>query len=376
METSRPLTSPGSDCCPVRAAKAVIHREGDKRLALVLLGALGLALAGCPARDEIEHYTAPKSEPLFVKQTGPVRLLVAVVPREDETWFFKLAGPPGEVEENRKEFDQFLGSVHFTGKADPPVAWKAPESWQAEAAEAPRYATFRFGQGGAIELSVTKLPGEAGKLLPNVKRWGGQIGLPEIGEDDLAKMVRETTVDGVKATLVDLTGPGAKGGGQTAPFAHPPVGGGAAPARGIPEYTAPPDWTKAARPTTPFAVAEFTIARDNERALVTISLAGGDALANIMRWRNQVGLPPASEDEVKKEVRPITVDDTPGQFVDLVGPESAGRQRILGVVVPRGGQSWFFKMRGPADLVDSQKSAFETFLKSVRFGEGAGEKHG
>jgi hypothetical protein len=373
METSRPSTAPGSDRCPLPAPNPV-KKVGGKRAALLLLGSLGLFLAGCPAQDEIEHYRAPKSEPLVVKQSGPVRLLVAMVPHEEQTWFFKLTGPPAEVEEHRKEFDQFLGSVHFTGQAKPPE-WKVPENWRSESGEPTRDATFRFGKDGALELSVTHFGAETRKLLPNVNRWRGQIGLGEIGEDEVAKVVSDTTVDGAKATLVDLTGPGAKGGPRPAPFAHPPMGGGGAPARGGPEYTAPPGWKKADQPTTPFAVAEFAIGEGDRRGLVTISQAGGDPLANIMRWRNQLGLPPAAEDEVKKEVRSIEVDGNPGQFVDLAGPESAGRQRILGVVVPRGGQSWFFKMRGPADLVEGQKSAFEAFLKSVRFGEGPGAKH-
>ena len=54
----------------------------------------------------------------------------------------------------------------------------------------------------------------------------------------------------------------------------------------------------------------------------------------------------------------------------------AGKEtrRILGVVVPRRGQTWFFKMTGPADLVDKQKPVFEAFLKSVRFDGGSGAK--
>ena len=49
-------------------------------------------------------------------------------------------------------------------------------------------------------------------------------------------------------------------------------------------------------------------------------------------------------------------------------------RRILGVVVLRRGQTWFFKMTGPADLVEKQKPAFEAFLKSVRFDGGNGAK--
>src|SRR5207302_1069371 len=132
----------------------------------------------------------PKSEPVAVTQpTGPVRLVAAIVPREDQTWFFKLTGPPPEVEESRKTFDQFLASVHFTGKADPPVEWKVPEGWQPEGGHAERYATFKFGKDAALELSVTHFGPESGKLLPNVNRWRGQIGLADVGEDEVGKVV-------------------------------------------------------------------------------------------------------------------------------------------------------------------------------------------
>jgi hypothetical protein len=35
-----------------------------------------------------------------------------------------------------------------------------------------------------------------------------------------------------------------------------------------------------------------------------------------------------------------------------------------------GGQSWFVKLTGPADLVGQQQSAFEAFVKSLRFEAG------
>lgn len=364
---------------PASVGRPAPARKTDKTgggLGTALLIVAALFLAGCPAQDEIEHYRAPKSEPLLLNPSGPVRLVVATVPHEDQTWFFKLTGPPDEVTEHRKEFDQFLDSVHFTGKADPPVDWKAPADWQSEPGHQQRDATYRFGKDGALELSVTHFGPEARQLLPNVNRWRGQIGLHEVGEDEVGKFVSDKTVDGIKATVVDLTGPGAGKGPRTPPFAR--GGAGAAPraAAGVPEFTAPPGWKQEPRPTTPFAVAEFTVTDGGRRALVTISLAGGDPLANVARWRAQLGLPEVAGEELRKDVRPIEVNGSAGQYADLVGPESAGRQRILGVIVPHAGQSWFFKMRGPADVVEGQKSAFEAFLKSVRFGAGPGDKHG
>jgi len=58
----------------------------------------------------------------------------------------------------------------------------------------------------------------------------------------------------------------------------------------------------------------------------------------------------------------------------LTGPESAGGSRILAVMVSRGDISWFFKMRGPADLVGREKAAFEAFIGSVRFVAEEGDK--
>jgi hypothetical protein len=63
----------------------------------------------------------------------------------------------------------------------------------------------------------------------------------------------------------------------------------------------------------------------------------------------------------------MNVDGEHGGYVDLTGPESAGASRILAVMVQRDGSTWFFKMRGPADLVGRQKNSFEAFVGSVRF---------
>jgi hypothetical protein len=42
--------------------------------------------------------------------------------------------------------------------------------------------------------------------------------------------------------------------------------------------------------------------------------------------------------------------------------------RILGAIAPEGdGQSWFFKLMGPAEEVGKQEKAFDAFLASLRF---------
>jgi hypothetical protein len=378
METTHPPHKSASTGCPEMARLPVIG-IGRPRLGLLALCGLA-ALLGC-RQDEIQHYTAPKSEPLVLgsgQDEGPVRLLAAIVPHGDRTWFFKLTGPPTVVAEHKQEFDQFLGSVHFTDKAEPPVEWKVPEGWQEEPGNKVRYATFHIGpEDGPAELSVTSFEGQVGSLLANVNRWRGQIGLAEIKEDELGKLTSETKVDGGAATLVDMTGQGTgKGNKRMAPFLSANRGGGARPAAPL-KYTTPPGWEEESNPAPP-RVAAFRVSDGRRTAEVTVIPFPGEVgglQANVDRWRRQVGLGPASDEDMKNDVRKVEVDGSAAAYADVTGPESAGRTRILGVVVPRGEQSWFFKMQGPADLLERQKAAFEAFVKSVHFEGGPGGKH-
>src|SRR5262245_22686129 len=44
------------------------------------------------------------------------------------------------------------------------------------------------------------------------------------------------------------------------------------------------------------------------------------------------------------------------------------RDRMLGAIIPRAEQAWFFKMSGPAAAVETQAVAFRKLIESVRFG--------
>jgi hypothetical protein len=135
-------------------------------------------------------------------------------------------------------------------------------------------------------------------------------------------------------------------------------------------YTMPKGWRAAE--SSPFAIAKFQVGPADQAGTVTISAlpgTGGGLAANISRWRNQVGLEPLEEAEVLKTTREMKVDGMRGHVVDMTGPAKDGKaaQRILGVIVTKGDQVWFFKMMGPAKVVGNQKDAFDEFVKSVRF---------
>jgi hypothetical protein len=44
---------------------------------------------------------------------------------------------------------------------------------------------------------------------------------------------------------------------------------------------------------------------------------------------------------------------------------------MLAAIVPHGGHVWFFKLSGPAEIVEKQKANFDAFMHSVKPGSGA-----
>jgi hypothetical protein len=332
-----------------------------------------VGLLGCQ-KDEIQHYRVPKEDTgskAETKEGAPARLFGVIVPRGNRTWFFKLSGPATPVEAQKDTFDHFMASVRFKDQVDKPVSWTVPEGWKEEAGgSAFRYATLRFqSQDVPLELTVTFFQGEGGSLLANVNRWRGQLNLPPITEAKLGEMTKPIEIDGNKATYVDMIGTAAAGGGgMKPPFAkrQPPV----EPSGGKPiTFTVPPDWQEVPD-TAGLRRTVFKIVDGDKTAEASITPLGGPAgglLANVNRWRGQVGLDKITEEQLQKEASQLEVDGKKATYVDIAGPDSPNRKRVLGVSVIGADKSWFFKLIGPYELVGKQKSAFEAFLMTVRF---------
>lgn len=359
------------------------------RLAVVAAGGLALLSAGC--QEEIRRYEVLRPEPVAEApspEKTPVRLLVAMVPHADRTWFFKLVGPAETVGKQQQAFDAFVQSVKFTTDSARPLEWKTPDGWQADSdtgkpgAMIQRYATFHMGPAEQqAELTVTALGREVGSLLANVNRWRGQIGLKPVEQAELSQVSKPLKVGDDTGTLIDMSGNGtlASGGRKppvgSAPFAnHPPIRSapGAAPVK----YTTPAGWKEL--PAGGMRVAAFQVTEGPSKAEVTIiPLAGssGSPLDNVNRWRGQVGLPPVTAEALASEMKPVTISGGPGYYVDIAGAGSPS-QRILAVIVRREGQTWFVKMMGSSDLVLKQKAAFEAFVRSLEFAGPTGANRG
>jgi hypothetical protein len=308
-----------------------------------------LVLAGC-GEEGVTTYTVPKEKeppaPEVARDPGR-RMLGAIVPRDKETWFFKLTGPDAAVAAQGEAFQKFLETVRFP--AGKPIEWTKPDDW-AEGPEKPgRYATLLVGPQ-KLELSVTTLgplqkEGES-TVLGNVNRWRGQLQLPPVTAAELEKTTKRIKIGDIDATLVDIVRPGQAGG---------PRG------KGEVKYEAPADWKEARNVL--FSALSFAVTKDGKTATVTLSIMDPqNLLANVNRWRDQVGLNPVTEADLAQNVGTLELKSGKAPYADF----RAGGRRLLGVLADRGGGTWVFKMIGDADLVGSQKAAFEAFVKSAR----------
>jgi len=297
--------------------------------------------------------------------------------------------------------------------------------------------TIEGGDQGAADLAVIPLPGTGGSDLDLVNLWRGQLGLAPIEVAQLASHTDETSVAGQAVKLFRIVGsedtqsPGAtnqilvaalrrdgftwffkmagpqalvstqtealKGFLGQVEFteAAAPTDTGTASARPSPDASAdphratpppaegqsqvawdvPPDWETV--PPTQMIHSKWRVkAPSGEAADVTVSVFPGETggmVANLNRWRSQVGLQPAPEPEITALIDNMDVLGGKGTLVDFAGsgPENGDPLRLVGAVVRRGSQSWFYKLLGPAPAVAAHRDAFVKFVQSARYTRGS-----
>jgi hypothetical protein len=119
-------------------------------------------------------------------------------------------------------------------------------------------------------------------------------------------------------------------------------------------------------------VASFLISQDEGQAEVSVSMFPGDAggeLANVNRWRGQLGLEAIDEAALRKQATAIFPKDTRSILVDLRGVDARKQKpaRLVGAIVPHGDQTWFYKLMGSEGVVEGEKGAFQKFVQTVNY---------
>lgn len=290
------------------------------------------------------------------------------------------------------------------------VAWTPAPQWQQLPPTNFRKGNYLFeDRDGKLEITVTAFPGSTGGLLANANRWLRQASLPEINEEQLQDRVTEVTLAGnVPATVVDLkaatpspdstriyaaivpydgqywffkmSGPFSTLQSQIPAFssllrglrfgeeAAKPLAAESPDHLGDLTFATPAGWIQS--PGSSMRIASLAVVMEGypEADFAITSFPGdtGGELANVNRWRRQIGLAPWSADQVEAAAQ--TVENAAGHTFRVfeLKPEADG-ERIRVAILFHAGKSWFFKLRGDAVVVDLQKEKFLSLLQSVHF---------
>ena len=134
-----------------------------------------------------------------------------------------------------------------------------------------------------------------------------------------------------------------------------------APASKALNWKDPVGWKR--EPGAGMRVATYTLGAGLECSVVSLTGTAGGDLANVNRWRGQMGLP-----EVTSLQGVATQVKTPIGTSIVVDLEGAGPQqgkRMVAAIVTEGATSWFFKLTGPGDAVGRSKPGLIKLLGSL-----------
>lgn len=136
-------------------------------------------------------------------------------------------------------------------------------------------------------------------------------------------------------------------------------------------WSAPEGWQRA--PERMMRVVTYTVG-DCECYITTLSGAAGGIEANINRWRQQMGQPPLTPEEIKA-LPTITVLGEPVPFVTIEGTytgmsgDALPNATMFGTVRAIEGQTLFVKMVGPTEQMKPQEQNFRAFCESLHLGD-------
>ena len=138
-----------------------------------------------------------------------------------------------------------------------------------------------------------------------------------------------------------------------------------------PNWDVPSGWKEV--PGGQFLVAKFVLPGGGDLpAAVNVSKSPGDGgglLANVNRWRSQLGLGPVTDGDLAAQVQALDLPNGKVTLADISGQDArtGKKARLLAAVVPRSGETWFYKLMGSAQVVQQEKDSFMKFVQGVKY---------
>jgi hypothetical protein len=104
-----------------------------------------------------------------------------------------------------------------------------------------------------------------------------------------------------------------------------------------------------------------------EVTVVVLPGPAGGELANVNRWRGQIGLAPIDEPALAGARKRIATKAGPVSVYDFESEGQARSRVVAALATAADGNSWFVKMSGDAAPVGAARGDFVRLLESLRF---------
>jgi hypothetical protein len=163
--------------------------------------------------------------------------------------------------------------------------------------------------------------------------------------------------------------PGQGGPGMGAPG----MGGGEVPPPPPPDaanalkWTLPPGWTDKQEGGMRYATIKPTAPGKVEISVVVLPGPAGGELANVNRWRGQIGLAAVDDAGLAAIRKPMTTKAGPLGLYDFVSEGAVKSRMIAALLAAPNGHTWFLKMTGDAEPVAASQAEFTHLLESLHF---------
>lgn len=342
---------------------------------VALAGFAAFALAGCK-KPSVQVYLAPRDIPADTAESAaPTQ-----APLPELTWTlpagWKEMGP-GQMSLVSFSMEDSTGTAtmnvtplpNLEGREEAVVnMWReqvelGPLSSE-EVAKALEPAEIAGGKGFTFEIKGTR-GGKPARTLTAVQHRGDRSWFFKLsGDDPTVGAQKPAFLEFLKSLRFNESAPDGAAAAGTAKVAETPANRPAPGSEtGAPEFQwkIPVAWQKV--PAGQMQVAKFSVPeKDGAKAEVSVSVFPSDTggtLANVNRWRRQMGL--SEVDEAGLQSCVTGLDATPGAVLVTLTNE---QRQMLGAIVPREGKWWFYKMMGDAPAVASAHEDFVRFVKT------------
>jgi hypothetical protein len=131
-------------------------------------------------------------------------------------------------------------------------------------------------------------------------------------------------------------------------------------------WTLPDGWQAGEGGAMRFATLKPPVPGKIDASVVVLPGPAGGELANVNRWRGQIGLAPLDDAALAKARTVMRTKAGPLKVYDFTS-ETAPRSRVVAGLAEASGDTWFVKMSGDADAVGAARADFMKLLGSLRF---------